>query len=218
MARAFTTLDGLVAPLDRSNVDTDAILPKQFMKSIQRTGFGPHLFDEWRYLDHGEPGQGGAARVGVDEFLSANADVEVLVARGLICACQRVRKGESVPMLNYRDRADNESKTDYLNFDETAGQIARLVRDPKLLPVAVGIFGGWGAGKSTMLNLTEAALLAAPLCVSYEGRDDRAVPGSRPSQIADGPFDLLRQMEAKESAMRTMLPVLDSSCRTACCR
>ncbi len=59
--------------------------------------------------------------------------------------------------------SDNESKTDYLNFDETAGQIARLVRDPKLLPVAVGIFGGWGAGKSTMLNLTEAALLAAPL-------------------------------------------------------
>ena len=52
----FTELDGLVAPLDRANVDTDAIIPKQFMKSIQRTGFGPNLFDEWRYLDHGEPG------------------------------------------------------------------------------------------------------------------------------------------------------------------
>ena len=48
---------GLVAPLDRSNVDTDAIIPKQFLKSILRTGFGPYLFDEWRYLDHGEPGQ-----------------------------------------------------------------------------------------------------------------------------------------------------------------
>lgn len=56
--------------------------------------------------------------------------------------------------------SDNESKSDYLNFDETAGQVARILRDPKLLPVAVGIFGGWGAGKSTMLNLTEAALLA----------------------------------------------------------
>jgi len=55
--RAFTTLDGLVAPLDRANVDTDAIIPKQFLKSIKRTGFGPNLFDEWRYLDHGEPGQ-----------------------------------------------------------------------------------------------------------------------------------------------------------------
>ncbi len=53
----FTTLDALVLPLDRSNVDTDAIIPKQFMKSIQRTGFGPNLFDEWRYTDRGEPGQ-----------------------------------------------------------------------------------------------------------------------------------------------------------------
>ena len=52
----FTLLDGLVAPLDRANVDTDAIIPKQFLKSIKRTGFGPNLFDEWRYLDHGEPG------------------------------------------------------------------------------------------------------------------------------------------------------------------
>jgi 3-isopropylmalate/(R)-2-methylmalate dehydratase small subunit len=48
---------GLVAPMDRENVDTDAIIPKQFLKSIKKTGFGPNLFDEWRYLDHGEPGQ-----------------------------------------------------------------------------------------------------------------------------------------------------------------
>ena len=53
----FTRIDGLVAPLDRANVDTDAIIPKQFLKSIKRSGFGPNLFDEWRYLDHGEPGQ-----------------------------------------------------------------------------------------------------------------------------------------------------------------
>jgi 3-isopropylmalate/(R)-2-methylmalate dehydratase small subunit len=52
----FTVHDGLVAPLDRANVDTDAIIPKQFLKSIKRSGFGPNLFDEWRYLDHGEPG------------------------------------------------------------------------------------------------------------------------------------------------------------------
>ncbi|PLY04437.1 MAG: 3-isopropylmalate dehydratase small subunit [Desulfuromonas sp.] len=51
----FTTLTGLAAPLDRANIDTDAIIPKQFLKSIKRTGFGPYLFDEWRYLDHGEP-------------------------------------------------------------------------------------------------------------------------------------------------------------------
>ena len=54
--KPFTPLDGLVAPLDRANVDTDAIIPKQFLKSIKRSGFGPHAFDEWRYLDRGEPG------------------------------------------------------------------------------------------------------------------------------------------------------------------
>ena len=59
---AFTTLHALAAPLDRRNVDTDAILPKQFMKSIRRSGFGPNLFDAWRYLDPGEPGQDPARR------------------------------------------------------------------------------------------------------------------------------------------------------------
>ena len=52
----FSLLNGLVVPLDRANVDTDAIIPKQFLKSIKRSGFGPNAFDEWRYLDHGEPG------------------------------------------------------------------------------------------------------------------------------------------------------------------
>jgi len=60
--QAFTVHQGLVAPLDRENVDTDAIIPKQFLKSISRSGFGPNLFDEWRYLDHGEPGQDPASR------------------------------------------------------------------------------------------------------------------------------------------------------------
>ena len=58
----FTTLNGLVAPLDRANVDTDAIIPKQFLKSIKRSGFGPNAFDEWRYLDHGEPGRDNTGR------------------------------------------------------------------------------------------------------------------------------------------------------------
>ena len=58
----FDTLKGLVAPMDRDNVDTDAIIPKQFLKSIRKTGFGPNLFDEWRYLDPGYPGQDPASR------------------------------------------------------------------------------------------------------------------------------------------------------------
>ena len=52
--QAFTVMEGLVAPLDRANVDTDAIIPKQYLKSIKRSGFGPFLFDDWRYLDAGD--------------------------------------------------------------------------------------------------------------------------------------------------------------------
>ncbi|URI10967.1 3-isopropylmalate dehydratase small subunit [Aquincola tertiaricarbonis] len=67
--QAFTVHQGLVAPMDRENVDTDAIIPKQFLKSIKRTGFGPNLFDEWRYLDHGEPGQDPASRKPNPDFV-----------------------------------------------------------------------------------------------------------------------------------------------------
>ncbi|WP_295539987.1 3-isopropylmalate dehydratase small subunit [uncultured Pseudacidovorax sp.] len=65
----FTVHKGLVAPMDRENVDTDAIIPKQFLKSIKRTGFGPNLFDEWRYLDHGEPGMDPASRKPNPDFV-----------------------------------------------------------------------------------------------------------------------------------------------------
>ena len=67
--QAFTLHTGLVAPMNRENVDTDAIIPKQFLKSIQRTGFGPNLFDEWRYLDPGEPGQDPASRTPYPDFV-----------------------------------------------------------------------------------------------------------------------------------------------------
>jgi 3-isopropylmalate/(R)-2-methylmalate dehydratase small subunit len=80
----FKELDALVVPLDRANVDTDAILPKQFMKSIERTGFGPYLFDEWRYLDRGEPGRDCASRPRNPDF-SLNqpryAGAAILLAR-----------------------------------------------------------------------------------------------------------------------------------------
>ena len=58
----FTKLKSIVVPIDRPNVDTDALIPKQFLKSIKRTGFGPNLFDEWRYLDHGSPDQDNTLR------------------------------------------------------------------------------------------------------------------------------------------------------------
>ena len=80
----FTTLDSIVAPLDRSNVDTDAIIPKQYLKSIQRTGFGPNLFDEWRYLDHGEPGMDHSRRPLNQEFVLNQPryqDAQILLTR-----------------------------------------------------------------------------------------------------------------------------------------
>jgi 3-isopropylmalate/(R)-2-methylmalate dehydratase small subunit len=80
----FTIHKGLVAPMDRENVDTDAIIPKQFLKSIKRSGFGPNLFDEWRYLDHGEPGQDPASRKPNPDFVLNQprfAGASVLIAR-----------------------------------------------------------------------------------------------------------------------------------------
>lgn len=81
---AFTQHRGVVAPLDRANVDTDAIIPKQFLKSIKRTGFGPNLFDAWRYLDQGEPGQDCAGRPQNPDFVLNQPrylDASILLAR-----------------------------------------------------------------------------------------------------------------------------------------
>ena len=82
--KPFITHTGIVAPLDRANVDTDAIIPKQFLKSIKKTGFGPHLFDEWRYLDHGEPGMDLTQRKKNPEFVLNQTPYEkasILIAR-----------------------------------------------------------------------------------------------------------------------------------------
>ena len=80
----FTLHQGLVAPMDRENVDTDAIIPKQFLKSIRKTGFGPNLFDEWRYLDAGYPGQDPASRKPNPDFVLNQpryAGASILLAR-----------------------------------------------------------------------------------------------------------------------------------------
>jgi 3-isopropylmalate/(R)-2-methylmalate dehydratase small subunit len=80
----FQSIEGLVVPLDRANVDTDALIPKQFLKAIGRTGFGPNLFDEWRYLDHGEPGMDHSKRPLNPDFVlnqSRYRGAQVLIAR-----------------------------------------------------------------------------------------------------------------------------------------
>jgi 3-isopropylmalate/(R)-2-methylmalate dehydratase small subunit len=80
----FTRLDGLVAPLDRPNVDTDAIIPKQYLKSVKRSGFGPNLFDDWRYMEPGEPGQDHSQRTPNPDFVlnqSRFAGAQILLGR-----------------------------------------------------------------------------------------------------------------------------------------
>ena len=80
----FQIFTGIVCPLDRANVDTDAIIPKQFLKSIKRSGFGPNLFDEWRYLDHGEPGMDNSSRPLNPDFVLNDpryAGASILLAR-----------------------------------------------------------------------------------------------------------------------------------------
>lgn len=80
----FENFTGIVCPLDRANVDTDAIIPKQFLKSIERTGFGPNLFDEWRYLDHGEPDRDNSGRPRNPDFVLNDPryqDAQILLTR-----------------------------------------------------------------------------------------------------------------------------------------
>lgn len=105
--QAFTILTGLVAPLDRANVDTDAIIPKQFLKSIYRTGFGPNLFDEWRYLDYGEPGQDCRHRPLNPEFIlnqTRYQGAQILLARPNF-GCGSSREHAPWALLDYGFRA-----------------------------------------------------------------------------------------------------------------
>src|SRR3989337_178556 len=99
----FTVLNGLVAPLDRANVDTDAIIPKQFLKSIKRTGFGPNLFDEWRYLDHGEPGMDNSKRPLNPDFVLNQPryqGAQVLLARANV-GCGSWREHAPWALMDY---------------------------------------------------------------------------------------------------------------------
>lgn len=104
---AFHKLVGLVAPLDRANVDTDAIIPKQFLKSIKRSGFGPNAFDEWRYLDHGEPGMNNSVRPLNPDFVLNQPryqGAQILLARENF-GCGSSREHAPWALLDYGFRA-----------------------------------------------------------------------------------------------------------------
>jgi 3-isopropylmalate/(R)-2-methylmalate dehydratase small subunit len=102
----FTVHKGLVAPMDRENVDTDAIIPKQFLKSIRKTGFGPNLFDEWRYLDKGEPGEDVSKRRPNPEFVLNQpryAGASVLLARkNFGCGSSREHAPWAIEQFGFR--------------------------------------------------------------------------------------------------------------------
>ena len=102
----FITLKGLVAPMDRENVDTDAIIPKQFLKSIKKTGFGPNLFDEWRYLDEGFPGQDPQSRKINPDFVLNQARYQgasILLARkNFGCGSSREHAPWAIDQFGFR--------------------------------------------------------------------------------------------------------------------
>lgn len=103
----FITLNGIVAPLDRANVDTDQIIPKQYLKSIKRTGFGPTLFDNWRYLEPGEPGMDHSKRKINPDFVlnqSRYAGATILLARDNF-GCGSSREHAPWALLDYGFRA-----------------------------------------------------------------------------------------------------------------
>ncbi|HEY8707498.1 MAG TPA: 3-isopropylmalate dehydratase small subunit [Burkholderiaceae bacterium] len=135
----FRIHTGLVAPMDRENVDTDAIIPKQFLKSIKKSGFGPNLFDEWRYLDHGEPGQDPATRRANPDFVLNQArfrGASVLLARkNFGCGSSREHAPWALDQFGFRaliapSYADiffnNCFKNGLLPIQLAEGQVARL--------------------------------------------------------------------------------------------
>jgi 3-isopropylmalate/(R)-2-methylmalate dehydratase small subunit len=142
--QAFTTHHGLVAPIDRENVDTDLIIPKQFLKSIKRTGFGPNLFDELRYLDHGEPGMDNSKRPLNPDFVlnqSRYQGASILLARKNF-GCGSSREHAPWALSQYGFRAiiapsyadiffNNSFKNGLLPIVLPELQIARLFDDVK---------------------------------------------------------------------------------------
>ena len=143
----FTVHRGLVAPMDRENVDTDAIIPKQFLKSIRKTGFGPNLFDEWRYLDHGEPGMDPASRQPNPDFVLNQpryAGASVLLARkNFGCGSSREHAPWALTQFGFRaiiapSYADiffnNSFKNGLLPIVLSELEVARLFDEVKAFP------------------------------------------------------------------------------------
>jgi 3-isopropylmalate/(R)-2-methylmalate dehydratase small subunit len=145
--RKFNIVDGLVAPLDRANVDTDAIIPKQFLKSIKRTGFGQNLFDAWRYMDEGEPGKDCSKRPLNPDFILNQPQYQgasILLARKNF-GCGSSREHAPWALEQYGFRAviapsfadifyNNCFKNGFLPIPLTEAQVDRLFAEAKAFP------------------------------------------------------------------------------------
>ena len=143
----FIKQEGLVAPMDRANVDTDAVIPKQYLKSIKRTGYGPNLFDEWRYLDHGEPGMDHSKRPLNPDFVLNQARYQgatVLLARENF-GCGSSREHAPWALLQYGFQAvvapsfadifyNNSLKNGLLLIKLDAKVVDRLFKDVEKAP------------------------------------------------------------------------------------
>jgi len=143
----FTRLEGIVVPLDRANVDTDAIIPKQFLKSIKRTGYGPNLFDAWRYRDHGEPGMDHSKRPLREDFALNQPrfkSAQILLARKNF-GCGSSREHAPWALLDYGIRCviapsfgdiffNNSYKNGLLPVVLTEAEVDRLFYDVASFP------------------------------------------------------------------------------------
>lgn len=211
--QAFTTHKGLVAPLDRENVDTDLIIPKQFLKSIKRTGFGPNLFDELRYLDHGEPGMDNDKRPKNPDFV-LNQDryqgASILLARKNF-GCGSSREHAPWALLQYGFRAiiapsfadiffNNSFKNGLLPIVLSESQVARLFDEVKAFP-----------GYELTVDL------ARQVVVTPAGEElSFAIDASRKNSLLNGldeigqtlqKADLIKQFEAERLARHPWLVV-----------
>jgi len=194
--QAFTQLTGLVAPLDRANVDTDAIIPKQFLKSIKRSGFGPNAFDEWRYLDHGEPGMDNSKRKLNPDFVLNQAryqGVSILLAReNFGCGSSREHAPWALEDFGFRSIIAPSFADIFYNNCFKNGML------PIVLPADVvdGLFAEVQANPGYQLNIDlQAQTVTTPSGAAYPFEVDM----SRKHNLLNGLDDIGLTMQKQES-------------------
>ena len=210
---AFTTLQSVVMPLDRANVDTDAIIPKQFMKTILRTGFGDNLFDAWRYLDAGAPGQDPAERLPNPDFvlnLPRYAGAQILLARENF-GCGSSREHAVWALRDFGIRAVvAPSFADIFFGNCFTNGILPIVLAPsvmeRLFKLTVDVPGFAAQIDLQSQTLTFAAAAAAPISFDVDpARKHRLLNGLDAIALTLQRADLIRAFEARRRSVEPWL-------------